>query len=220
MYFAVTKGRNRVLPKAEILGRLVSCGFEIIEHLEVENKFHFIVRKVRTPAYDLRPSYGPIFKMKRVGQGGRPIGVYKFRTMHAYAEYLQSHVHENNKLAKNGKLNDDFRVTTWGRVMRRLWIDELPMLINWFKGEVKLVGVRPLSEHYLSLYPQRVAEHRLRHKPGLVPPYYADLPQSFDEIVESEEKYLQAYEQHPRTADIRYFFKACYNILINRTRSQ
>jgi len=67
--------------------------------------------------------------------------------------------------------------------MRRLWLDELPMLYNWLKGDLGLVGVRPLSYQYLSLYDRELRELReLRKKvrPGLVPPYYADLPDTFN----------------------------------------
>jgi lipopolysaccharide/colanic/teichoic acid biosynthesis glycosyltransferase len=61
---------------------------------------------------------------------------------------------------EGGKFKDDFRITTWGRVLRKLWIDELPQFINFFKGELSLVGVRALSDHYFQLYPKDVQELR------------------------------------------------------------
>ena len=94
------------------------------------------------------------------------------------------------------------------------------MLYNWLKREIKLVGVRPLSQHYLSLYPHDLVERRREHKPGLIPPFYVDLPKGLEEIVESERRYLQAYEAHPIKTDVKYFFLALYNILIRRARSQ
>ena len=79
--------------------------------------------------------------------------------MHPYAEYLQKFVYEKFSLQEGGKFNNDFRVASWGKVFRKLWIDELPMIINFFKGDLKLVGVRPLSNHYLNLYsPNSVKE--------------------------------------------------------------
>lgn len=219
LYFAVTKGRNRVLSKTEVLGRLVCCGFEIVDHREIGRRLYFTVRKDREPAFDRDASYGLIFKMWRVGEGGERIRVYKLRTMYAYAEYLQDYIYRTNRLDASGKFREDFRVTGWGRLLRKVWIDELPMLINWFRRELKLVGVRPLSDQYLSLYPPAFAERRLRYRPGLVPPYYADLPKSFSDIVASEERYLAAYDRHPVRTDVRYFFKACYNILCKRARS-
>jgi lipopolysaccharide/colanic/teichoic acid biosynthesis glycosyltransferase len=128
-------------------------------------------------------------------------------------------VYERKKLAVGGKFQDDFRVTDWGRIFRRLWLDELPMLINWLRGDLKFVGVRPLSRHYLSLYPSHLVEYRKRFKPGLVPPYYADLPRGFDEIVRSEEEYLRAYEQHGWRTDLRYLSKAIRNVIFRGVRS-
>jgi len=157
--------------------------------------------------------------MRRIGKNGKVIFVYKFRTMHPYSEYLQKYVYERNSLQDGGKIRDDFRVTYWGRIMRKLWIDELPMFINFFKGELKLVGVRPLSTHYLSLYDDELREMRLKHKPGLLPPFYADLPTTLEEIIESEKKYLRAYDQYGLITDVRYLFAAMYNILIKRARS-
>ncbi len=219
-YFRLTGGRNRALSKAEVLGRLVCCGFEIVEHHEGDDGlFHFTVRKDRDPAFDPSPSYGPVFKMKRVGRGGRPVHVYKLRTMHPYAEYLQAYLYATNSLDASGKFRDDFRITSWGRVFRRLWIDELPMLLNWLRGDLQLVGVRPLSEHYLSLYPEELAAQRVRHKPGLVPPFYADLPHGFEEVLDSEAAYLDAYERAPLRTNVRYFCKAFYNIFVKRARS-
>ena len=146
--------------------------------------------------------------MNRVGKSGKSITVYKIRTMHPYAEYLQEYIYKVNELEKGGKFKNDFRVTTWGRVLRRLWIDELPMIINLLKGQLKLVGVRPLSQQYLSLYKRELVEERKKVKPGLIPPFYADLPKTLDEIMESEIKYLKAYKSSPFFTDLKYFFYA------------
>jgi lipopolysaccharide/colanic/teichoic acid biosynthesis glycosyltransferase len=219
IYFFVTNGRNRVMSKAEALGRLASCGFKIVEVKEIGNYTYFVGKKDRQPCYDLNPSYGPLFAMNRIGKDGKIIRVYKFRTMYPYAEYLQEYVYEQNKLAAGGKFADDFRITTWGGFMRRFWLDELPMIINLFKGEMKIVGVRPLSKHYFSLYSKELQEKRIYSKPGLLPPFYVDMPNTLDEIIDSELKYLRAYEKRPMLTDLRYFFSICGNILVKRLRS-
>ena len=152
--------------------------------------------------------------------GGGIIRVYKLRTMHPYAEYLQSYIFEKNNLDKGGKYRNDFRVTTIGKIMRALWIDELPMFFNLFKGEVKLVGVRPLSRQYLSLYEKELQERRVRYKPGLVPPFYCDLPQTLREIQDSEIKYLDEYDKSPFITDFRYLCRAAVNIVFKRARSK
>lgn len=218
-YFAITKGKNRAISEAEILGRLYFCGFRVINSTVIDNRFYFIAQKINIPKQDSHPTYGPLIKLRRIGKDGNIINVYKFRTMHPYSEYLQSYIYEQNKLQEGGKFANDFRVTTIGKYMRKLWIDELPMFINLFKGQLKIVGVRPLSIQYFNLYPKEFQEIRIKYKPGLIPPFYVDLPKNFDEIVESKKRYLSAYEKRPFRTDIKYFFKAMYNILFKKARS-
>ena len=178
------------------------------------------MKKNGRPSYDLNPTYGVFVKLQRVGKEGSMIRVYKLRTMHPYAEYLQKYIYEKNNLDKGGKYKNDFRVTTLGRLMRALWIDELPMLFNLLKREVKLVGVRPLSMQYYSLYGKELQERRLRYKPGLIPPFYADMPKTIEEIQDSEIRYLDAYDKSPWRTDIRYFRRAAFNIIFKKARSR
>lgn len=158
---------------------------------------YVIARKVKTSSLDQSPTYGPLVQLKRSGLGGRAFLTYKFRTMHPYSEYLQQYIYELHGLQKGGKIENDFRMTAWGKVMRKLWLDELPMLYNWLKGDLQIVGVRPLSFHYLELYDKELQELRKKVKPGLVPPFYADLPETFEEICDSERRYINAYLKHP-----------------------
>ncbi|MDG1477118.1 MAG: sugar transferase [Vicingaceae bacterium] len=218
-YFFVTAGRNQVLSRAEALGRLVYCGFEVVDECEIDNINYFVVKKVKEVECVKEPRFSILFKMSRVGKYGKPITVYKIRTMHPYAEYLQSYIYKINDLQPGGKFKNDFRVTTWGKVLRRLWIDEVPMLINLFRGQLKFVGVRPLSKQYLSLYSEELKEKRKEVKPGLVPPYYADMPSTLDEIMESELQYINAYNKHSLITDVKYFFRATSNIIVNGARS-
>lgn len=220
IYFFVTKGRRRVLSRAELLGRLCSCGFEIIEELEIDNKLYFAVKKIKEAATVVNPSYGPLFGMKRIGKGGKQIVVYKLRTMHPYSEFLQEYIYKRNDLQEGGKFADDFRISTLGGIFRKFWIDELPMIYNLFNGDMKLIGVRPLSRHYLSLYSDELKELRKKVKPGLIPPFYADLPKTLDEIQESEKRYILAYDESPIITDIRYFTKAMVNIIFKKARSK
>ncbi len=219
IYFALSKGKDRAISLAEGLGRLVYCGFEILDLAEIENTVWFAVRKVRASSTVSDPWYSTVFRMKRLGKDGKTIYVYKFRTMHPYSEFIQEMVYSVNSLQEGGKFKDDFRVTSWGRLMRKLWLDEWPMLINLVKGDLKLVGVRPISNQYASLYSPEHQQSRLKFKPGLVPPFYADLPKTIEEIEESERRYLEAYEKNPIKTDIKYFFKIANNIFIKRKRS-
>lgn len=76
IYFAVSGGRNRIVSRAEILGRLCFCGFEVLAEAEFGHRFYFIARKVKTPCTDSHPTYGPLVRLRRSGIGGQPITVY------------------------------------------------------------------------------------------------------------------------------------------------
>lgn len=211
------------ISKAEIMGRLIYKGFVLIDIIEDPRQTTIIARHNNTADPSLTkpsPSQGFLLRMERLGQHARPIIVYKLRTMHPYAEYVQAYIHQTHGLDQNGKFRNDFRVITGGRVIRRYWIDEIPMLYNLLRGDIKLIGIRPISSHYFHLYPADAQLIRSRHKPGLLPPFYADLPQTFDEIVQSELTYLTAYEKAPSQTDLRYFGRIVANILFKKARSK
>lgn len=95
-----------------------------------------------------------IFRQRRPGLGGRPFIIYKFRTM------LDLYDEDGRKLPA------EQRVTPFGRFLRRASLDELPELINVIKGEMSLVGPRPLRMRYLSRYtPEQYRRHEV--KPGI-----------------------------------------------------
>ena len=140
--------------------------------------------------------------------------------MHPYSEYLQGYIFEKNSLKEGGKFNKDIRITTIGGFIRKYWLDELPMIINLLKGELKLVGVRPLSNHYYSLYRKELQEKRNKFKPGLLPPFYADMPKTLDEIQNSEMKYLVACENNGTfRTDVKYIYLIFKNVFFKGVRS-
>jgi len=218
-YLWITDDRNRVMSQPEIMGRLYYAGFKEEERHEIDGKVYFIYKKVKEPITDCKPSYGLWLKAKRIGLNGKVITVYKFRTMVPYSEFIQGYVYEHNNLKEGGKFDKDFRITRLGSIMRKIWLDELPMIWNLIKCEVKLVGVRPLSPQYLSLYNKELQELRATVKPGLLPPFYADMPKTLEEIMESERLYIEQYKQHPIKTNLRYFFRILKNILFHRKRS-
>ena len=219
IYFFITRGKNRILSKAEMFGRLNYCGFEIIAELPSLDMTAFIARKSKSISSELKPSFNAIVRLKRIGYHGKIINIYKIRTMHPYSEFLQQYIYNNQSIEDTGKFKNDFRLTSWGKMLRKMWIDELPQIYNWIRGDVKIVGVRALSAQYYSLYPEELQQLRIKTKPGLIPPYYVDMPKSFDEIMASERNYIQKYLEKPIRTDIIYFFKAFTNIILKGARS-
>ena len=198
---------------------LVYSGFRILDLVVVDEVLYFAAVKDRGSVPEKKLFYSFIFKMQRIGQGGKPIYVYKLRTMHPYSEYIQDFIYNLNGSADGDKIKDDFRVASWGKILRKYWIDELPMLLNFLKGDLKLVGVRPLSRIKFNQYPPDLQKLRTSTKPGLIPPFYKDIPKNFNELLASEKKYLLAYKKNPIKTDIKYFFNCLYNILVKQARS-
>ncbi|KAB0267737.1 sugar transferase [Microvirga brassicacearum] len=101
---------------------------------------------------------GPVFfRHRRVGKKGRTFGCIKFRTMilgaeECLGEYLSYHPEAQMEWAKEQKLSFDPRVTAIGRFLRLSSLDELPQLINVIKGDMSLVGPRPVTQGELAHY--------------------------------------------------------------------
>lgn len=221
LYFLISGGRHRTYSRSEVLGRICRAGFRVITEYDKGDEHYILVEKERDPLPRNISCVSPILMLDRVGKDRKMIKVYKFRTMHSYSQYLQEYIYERNNLRKGGKLADDFRINIWGKILRPIWLDELPMIWNMLKGDLKLVGVRPLSEHYFSLYTPEMQELRTRVKPGLFPPFYYErqTPQGLDEIQDSERRYVEAYLKHPFRTDMRYFWGSIFNIVFLRKRS-
>jgi len=219
LWFDITKGKKRTFSKTEVLGRLYYCGFEIVDEYSDDALCWIVARRTKQPKPQTNKLYGFIIKLPRVGKNGKIIYYYKMRTMYPYAEYLQKYVYEKCGTDEIGKAKDDIRITNWGRVFRKFWIDELPMIVNLVKGDLKIVGVRPLSKAFFDTYPEYLQQKRIKTKPGLVPPFYYDLPKTSQEIYASEERYIDQYLKSPIITDIKYFFVAMWNIIFKKARS-
>ncbi|MDA8152673.1 MAG: undecaprenyl-phosphate galactose phosphotransferase WbaP [Acidithiobacillus sp.] len=115
---------------------------------------------------------GPVFFIQeRVGRRGRPFGCLKFRSMVMDAEdrlkrYLHSHPDLAAEYERNFKIRDDPRVTRIGKLLRRGSLDELPQLFNVLRGDMSLVGPRPLLEQELDRYGDNICLYHLVH-PGI-----------------------------------------------------
>lgn len=139
-------------------------------------------------------SKGPVFYLqKRIGKGGRPFGMYKFRSMVANADAIRDRLAEDNEAdGPIFKMRNDPRITPVGRFMRRYSLDEFPQLINVFKGEMSLVGPRPPLPAETEQYGDQ-HWRRLEVPPGMTGLWQvsgrSDL--SFDEMVRLDLFYIE-----------------------------
>jgi Undecaprenyl-phosphate galactose phosphotransferase WbaP len=160
--------RNNLSRKwARVLKRAFDLAASGAGLIVVAPVFLLIVLRIRLN--DGGPAF---FRQERLGHNGRPFGVLKFRTMvHDAEEVLRQWEEENSERveeyrANNFKLKDDPRVTPPGRWLRRASLDELPQLWNVFKGEMSLVGPRPLLAREADSYGESIVFYN-QVRPGI-----------------------------------------------------
>jgi exopolysaccharide production protein ExoY len=157
-------------------------------------------------------SPGPIFyKSKRVGKDGQPIYCWKFRTMHQDADKkLLVLLKENPKLKQEWdtyfKLKEDPRISTIGKILRKTSLDELPQFFNVLKGDLSVVGPRPVTEEEIQKYFGPKASKILSVRPGLTGIWQTSGRSllTFEERIRLEESYI---DRQSLTLDLRIIFK-------------
>ncbi|HSI10846.1 MAG TPA: sugar transferase [Chthoniobacter sp.] len=114
-------------------------------------------------------SPGPIFfRQQRAGKNGRPFTMFKFRSMQSDAEMRQAELAAYNQMqGPVFKIDKDPRITKFGKFLRRTSLDEFPQLYNVLKGEMSLVGPRPLPIYEVEQFESTSQRRRLSMKPGL-----------------------------------------------------
>jgi exopolysaccharide biosynthesis polyprenyl glycosylphosphotransferase len=116
-------------------------------------------------------SPGPVlFRQSRIGRGGEPFSMLKFRSMYDDADRLKDQLRPRNEADGLFKIADDPRITRVGRVLRRSSLDELPQLWNVLRGEMSLVGPRPLVPEEDGMI-QGWHRRRLQLTPGITGPW-------------------------------------------------
>ena len=153
-------------------------------------------------------SKGPAFFVhKRIGKNGKEIGLYKFRTMIPDAEKMIKHFSKKQKeeFEKNFKLEYDPRITRVGRVLRKTSLDELPQLLNILKGDLSIIGPRPVVAKELEKYGDN-KEKFLSVTPGLTGKWAANgrSNTSYEERIKLELDYV---DNISFKEDIKIFFK-------------
>lgn len=165
-------------------------------------------------------SAGPVlFRQQRLGLGGRPFTVFKFRSMHLTADEAEHRAHVGRLLGRDESgtwlpIEGDARVTSVGRFLRRSHLDELPQMINIVRGEMSLVGPRPPIPYEVELYePWHL--RRLSVVPGLTGLWqsvgWGRL--SFDEGVALDLEYI---ERRSFGLDLRILLRTIWQIVTAR----
>lgn len=162
-------------------------------------------------------SRGPVFfKHKRIGKNGKEIYIYKFRTMVKNAEdMIKDFTPEQAKeFRKNYKLKDDPRITKVGKVLRKTSLDELPQLLNIIKGELSIIGPRPVIEEELEKYGDNKKKF-LSVTPGLTG-YWAANGRSCTSYEERMELELYYVDKMSFKLDVKILIKTALTVLIRQ----
>lgn len=158
----------------------------------------------------------PIYVHNRIGKNGKPLPLLKFRTMHIGAEDMMETFTPEQKAEwqKNFKLENDPRITRFGRFLRRSSLDELPQFINVLKGELSIVGPRPVVAEELERYGDN-SKSFLSVMPGLTGYWqaYARSTCTYEERMEMELTYA---EKANLWWDIKIFFATVGAVLRGR----
>jgi len=160
-------------------------------------------------------SPGPIFfRQTRIGRDGNPFSILKFRSMEVEAETRRHALSEQNQTAGLFKMADDPRVTRVGRFLRKTALDEMPQLFNVLKGEMSLVGPRPLVAHEDELV---VGYHRrrLNIKPGVTGPWQllTGLRVPLNEMVAMDYLYVGSWSLWQ---DVKILLRTVPHVLLRR----
>lgn len=159
-------------------------------------------------------SKGPIiYKHKRVGKNGKEIYLYKFRTMVSDADNFDKYFtkEELEKFRENYKLENDPRITKLGKILRRTSLDELPQLFNILKGDMALIGPRPVVEEELEYFKEK-KELILSILPGLTGWWACNgrSCRTYDDRVKLEAYYVKNMSLK---LDMKCFFKTIITVI-------
>ena len=159
-------------------------------------------------------SKGPVFfKHTRIGKDGKIIKIYKFRTMVTNAEELIKKFtpEQLEEYKKNFKLENDPRVTKAGKILRKTSLDELPQLLNIIKGDLALIGPRPVVKDELEKYGDNASKF-LSVTPGLTGNWAANGRSctSYEDRMQMELWYV---DNISFKADVKIFFKTIIAVI-------
>lgn len=163
-----------------------------------------------------KDSNGPVFyKHKRIGQNGKPIYLYKFRSMYTDSKERLEELLQDPDIRKeweeNFKLENDPRITKVGNVLRKTSLDELPQLLNIIKGDMSIIGPRPVIDGEIEKFGEN-KDKFLSVKPGLTGWWACNgrSDTTYEERVNLELYYV---DNQSMLLDTKCFFKTIESVL-------
>lgn len=162
-----------------------------------------------------------IYSHERVGRGGKPFRCYKFRSMHKNADQrlkdiLNTHPHLKEEWEKNFKLKRDPRITRFGALLRKTSLDELPQFWNVLKGDLSVVGPRPVVKDEIIKYYHVKAYKILSIRPGLTGIWQvsgrSNIP-SYETRIQMDEHYV---DNHSFLLDMKLIAKTIPAMLFSK----
>ena len=159
-------------------------------------------------------SKGPVFFVhSRIGEKGKSIGIYKFRTMVNNAEDLIKSFtpEQKEEFERSYKLENDPRITKVGDFLRKTSLDELPQILNILKGELSIIGPRPIVQSELDKYEDN-KDKFLSVRPGLTG-YWAANGRSDTSYEERMQMELYYVDNMSFKLDVKIFFKTVFAVL-------
>lgn len=153
-----------------------------------------IVYPFIAPAIRKQSGGSPLYSQIRIGYNGRPFRMYKFRSMKADADLTKESIAELNEMDEHMfKIWDDPRITTIGKYIRKMSIDELPQFLNVLKGDMSVIGTRPPLPEEVATYE---AKHKIRlaGKPGITGAWQSggrNKIRNFDDVVAMDWSYIR-----------------------------
>ncbi|MDO8427668.1 MAG: sugar transferase [Candidatus Diapherotrites archaeon] len=154
----------------------------------------------------------------RIGRKGKPIRISKFRTMKRDAVYGFS---PHDITGRGRLLANDARVTKLGKLLRRFHVDELPQIWNLLKGELSLVGIRPMSRQEYRGLPEEIKKIHTEMGPGLAGLAYAckTFPPTERELFDTFREFYALWKISPVKAQLVFGVRIAKNKLLGRAPS-
>ena len=198
-------------PTQDLIKRAIDILASIVGLTLTGLLYPWIARSIR------KESPGPvIFKQPRVGENGRIFKCYKFRTMYLDAELQKAELMKENQMTGPiFKIENDPRVTPFGRFLRRSSLDELPQFFNILRGDMSLVGTRPPTPDEVRQYEVHF-RRRLSIRPGLTGLWQVSGRSSihdFEDILKLDLEYIDRWSIG---LDLKIIFRTVWNIFARR----